>query len=83
MWRNMANTKYLVIMDLDEVIMPLSNTSWFDLMGFVDRKDICGFQFNSAYIDPDRQGSVHRSSGNYSSLSFVTDVMRTVKTSIS
>ena len=54
LYKNMASFKYLLFLDLDELIIPRNAYNWADMIGLIKNKteDAVGFSFKSAFFDP-------------------------------
>ena len=57
LYNNMYSTKYLVVTDLDEFIIPLKHASWKDLVKSVAREDAAGYIARNTFIIEDYKTS--------------------------
>ena len=57
LYNNMYSTKYLVLTDLDEFIIPLKHTGWNDLVKSVAREDAAGYIARNTFILEDYKTS--------------------------
>ena len=57
LYRNMALSRYVVFMDLNEYIVPYKWTSWQDMLQELDTKNTCAFTVEGAFFDPYFQDS--------------------------
>ena len=51
-YRNMYKVKYLVFVDLDELIVPRQHRNWMKMVSAIDKTDIGAFQFNHVTTYP-------------------------------
>ena len=51
LYRNMATSKYVVFMDVDEYIIPYMQTSWRSMLAYLDGDEVSGFEFESVFFD--------------------------------
>ena len=75
LYRNMGKTKYLLMSDIDEFLIPYQHKSWHDMVMNLSSTapNLCGFKFNSAFFDPYYQVQ----SNDSQSAKLVTFVSRT------
>ena len=52
LYRNMYKVKYLVFVDLDEIIVPRQHRNWMEMVSAIDQTDIAAFQFNHVTTYP-------------------------------
>ena len=78
LYRNMALSRYVVFMDLDEYIVPYEFTSWHDMAQALGTNATCAFQVNSVFVDPYFQDRVSEPAN---SLRTLTNTWRTHVTS--
>ena len=52
LYRNMYRAKYLVFIDLDEIIIPQQHRNWMEMVSANDKTDIVAFQFNHVATYP-------------------------------
>ena len=52
LYRNMYKVKYLVFVDLDELIVPRQHRNWMKMVSAIDKTDIGAFQFNHVTTYP-------------------------------
>ena len=55
LYRNMATSKYVMMNDLDEFMIPHIHGNWSHFISVLDDTETCAFQFQSAFFDPARQ----------------------------
>ena len=55
LYKNMARTRYLASYGLDEMIIPRGVKTLTELVESIDEFHYCGFQFSTAFFDPDWQ----------------------------
>ena len=71
LFRNMATSKYLLFNDIDEYVIPYEFADWSDMMRQLDGPDVVGLQFNSAFVDPNKQEDVPASVAHLRSIAHV------------
>ena len=53
LYRNMYRVKYLVFIDLDEIIVPQQHRNWMEMVSAIDKTGIGAFQFNHVATYPE------------------------------
>ena len=81
LYRNMALTKYLAFNDIDEYMMPYEHVDWNAMMTSLDSDNNCGYQFNSVFVDPNKQAAVYDGPMTHKHLLTLTNTQRTVSRS--
>ena len=55
LYRNMAISKYVVFMDINEYIVPHKWTNWHDMLQELETTKSCAYRFVGVFFDPRRQ----------------------------
>ena len=78
LYRNMATSKYVVFMDLDEYIVPYMQTSWRAMLDYLDNDKRSGFEFDRVFFDRYTQDLLPNV--KYSKLRTLTFTWRSLRT---
>ena len=80
LYRNMAVSRYVAFMDLNEYIVPYLHTSWYEMLDYLDANDSSAFQFRGVTFDSYSQNRSSQENARGGELRALNDTWRSLRT---